>query len=204
MHAQRVGPVGGDRDVDDRIDLARIVRRQPVHEPLADLARRQLDDAVVLVGKLHLALRRHHPGAFDAAHLGHLDRRVDARNVGARMRHNDRDPLPRVGRTADDLLLALVGDHAADAQTVGVGMLARIQHLADGEVRQTRRRVGDALDLEPEVGQRLGDLGHRRLGFQMFLQPRQRESHARPPDAVRARVNRSVRKGEGPAPEGCI
>ena len=49
LNAQRVGAVWRDRDVDNGVDFGRIVRRQPVHKPVANLARGQFDDAVVFL-----------------------------------------------------------------------------------------------------------------------------------------------------------
>ena len=84
------------------------VKRSP------DLARGQLDDAVMLVRQLHLALRAHHAVAFDAADLADADGGVDAGHIDAGLGDDDGDALARVGRAADDLLLALVGLHLAD------------------------------------------------------------------------------------------
>ncbi len=48
-HTQRVGAVGRDRDLDHRIDLGRIILGQPVDKAVADIARGQLDNAVMLL-----------------------------------------------------------------------------------------------------------------------------------------------------------
>ena len=65
-HAGAVGPVGGELHLDDGIGEA-----QHIGVALADLARqlgRQLDDALVVVGQLQLALRHQHALGDDAAH----------------------------------------------------------------------------------------------------------------------------------------
>jgi hypothetical protein len=54
-----------------------------------DLARGQLDDAVMLVRQLHLALGGHHAVALDAADLAHADGGVDAGHVHAGLGHDD-------------------------------------------------------------------------------------------------------------------
>ena len=52
-------------------------------------------------------------------------------------------------------------------------MLLGVEHLADGEGAQLLAGVLDAFDLEPEIGQRLGDLVHRGVGVEVsFSQDR--------------------------------
>ena len=65
----------------------------------------------------------------------------------------------------------------ADGEPVGVGVLLGVLDLAEGEVRKRRERVLDALDLEPEIGQRLGDLVHGSRGFEVVFQPGECEFH---------------------------
>jgi hypothetical protein len=176
-HAERVGPVGGDRDLDHRVHLGRVMRSEPVDETLAHLAGGQLDDAVVLLRKLHLALGAHHAVALDAADLAHLDRGVDAGDIGAGMRDHRGDARAGVRRAADDLRLAPVGLDAADAEAVGVGVLFGLEHLAQREAGEPRGGVVHLLHLEAEIGQRLGDLGHARGRVEMILEPGEGEFH---------------------------
>ena len=176
-HAERVGAVGGDLDVDHRVDLLGRVRGQPVGEPLPDLTRGQFDDAVVFVGKLKLALGRHHPVGFDAADLADAQGRVDPRHVVAGLGEDDGDPGPRVGRPADDLLLALVGHDAADAEPVGVRVLLGMGDLREGERVEPRGGVVDILDLEAEVGEGVGDLGQGGRGVEVVTEPGEGEFH---------------------------
>ena len=49
------------------------------------------------------------------------------------------------------------------------------------EILERLRGVGDAFDLEPDPGQRRGDLLERRRSFQMLLEPGQRELHGLSP-----------------------
>ena len=170
-HAQRIGAVRRNGDLDHRIDPCGIVLGQPVGEALPDLAGGQLDDPVVLVRQFQLALRGHHPVAFDAADRAHADRGVDARHVDAGMGDHDSDALARVRRAADDLLQAVTGLHLADLQLVRVGMLLRTFDPADGEGPQPLGRVFDPLDLEPEVGERLRQDLDRGVGLEMGFQP---------------------------------
>ena len=177
MHAQGVRTVGRDRDLDHRVDLRRIVRGQPFDIPLPHLSGGQFDDAVMLLRKLHLAFGTHHPVALHAADLAHADGRIDSGDVGAGLGHHDGDPLPRVGRAANDLRLPVRSRHLAHTQTVGIGMLLGLQHLSDGEILEPRAAILDALDLQPDIGQRLGNLVERGFGLQMVFEPGQGEFH---------------------------
>ena len=177
LHAKRVGPVGGDGNLDHRIDLGGVVIGQPVDEAFADLARGEFDDAVMFVRQLEFALRGHHAEAFDAADLADADGGVDSRHVDARLCHDDGDALARVRGAADDLQLALVGRHLADTQAVGIGVGLGMEHPADGKFPEPVSGVRHLFDLEPEIGQRLGDLVDAGGGFEVRFQPGQGEFH---------------------------
>ena len=122
-HAQGVGAVRGNLHLDHRITNRRAVRGQPIGELFAHLTRGKFDNAVVLVRQLQLALRRHHPMAFHTANFANAQGHINARHIIARLAQNHRDPGPRIGCSADDLLFALIRHHTADAQTVGIGVL---------------------------------------------------------------------------------
>ena len=177
--AQRVGAVGGDLDLDDRVDLFGRIGGQPVGEAVPDLARGQLDDAVVFVAEFQLAFRGHHPVALDAADLADAQRRVDAGHVVAGLGEHDGDPRPRIRRAADDLLFALVGHDPADPQPVGVGVLFGVGDLGQRERGQAGGGVVDVLDLEPEIGQGVGDLGDGGRGVEVVTEPGEGEFHSR-------------------------
>ena len=127
--AERVGAVRGDRrssmtgSKGDDVDVAGADRG----------VGGELDDAVVGVGELHLALGEHHAVALDAADLADLDRGVDAGDVVAGLGDHDLDAGAGVRGAADDLLLAVGGQDAADAELVGVGVRVGLEDLADGE-----------------------------------------------------------------------
>ncbi len=178
-----VGAVGGDGDLDDGVG------GDEVDVAGADLGvRGQLDDAVMGVGELHLALGEHHAVALDAADLADLDGGIDSGDVVAGGGHHHLDAGPRIGRAADDLRLALGRQHLADLELVGVGVLLGFEHMAHGEGREPGCGVLDALDLEAEIGEREGDLVEARLGVEMLLEPGEREFHGPAPWYVRARV----------------
>ena len=50
-------------------------------------------------------------------------------------------------------------------------MALGLEHAGDGEGRQLRCRIVDALDVEPDQRQLLRQLLERRRGLQMILQP---------------------------------
>ena len=176
-HAQRVGAVRGDLDMDHRVHRAGAVRRQPVSELLPDLARGQFDDAVMLVRQFQLALRGHHAMAFHAADLAHAQRHVDAWHIIARLAQNHGDPGACIGGAADDLLFALIGQHPADAQPVGIRMWLGVQHFGQRKGGQTRGRVHHLFHLKPEVGQGIEDVVKRGRSLKVILQPGQGEFH---------------------------
>ena len=57
------------------------------------------------------------------------------------------------------------------------GCGVRLEHLADGEGGEPLGGIAHALDLEPEIGQREGDLVERGGGVEMLLEPGEGEFH---------------------------
>ena len=198
--AERVGAVRGDGDVDHRVE-----RR---HVDVARADRRvggELDDAVVLVGELHLALGEHHAVALDAADLADLDRGVDAGDVVAGLRDHHLDAGPRVRRAADDLLLARrrsARGRPGACRRRGAGRASSTSPTVKAASRSAGLR--HALDLEPEVGQREGDLLERGGGLEVLLEPGEGEFHAVRPghrDAF-GRFRPSAARAKGAAAAG--
>ena len=160
---------------------------QPCSEAFPHLAGGELDDAVMLVRKLELALRGHHAMALDAAYPAHLDGGIDTGDILPRLADNHRDPLARIGRAADDLLHALIRLHLAHAQAIGIGMLFSLHHPPDGESRKRFGRVDDFLHLKAEIRERFCDLVHARIRIEMILQPGKGEFHGVFPSDPRPR-----------------
>ncbi len=69
-------------------------------------------------------------------------------------------------------------DHA-DAQAVGIRMLLGLDDARDDERREQLRLVLDALDLEPDHGELVGELAERPVGVEMLLEPGEGEFHDR-------------------------
>ena len=179
VHAQAVGPVRSDLDLDHRVV-------QPQHTGKRRAKRRvvgQFDDAVVIVREPHFAFRAQHAVAFDAADLAPLELDPGARDHRARSREHALHAGPRVGRAAHHLQGLRARIDGADAKLVGVGMGLGGDYRGDRKRRQNRGPVDHLLDLEAERRQTLGDLVDGRVGLQMLLEPGQRELHRASPPA---------------------
>ena len=117
------------------------------------------------------------PFELDAADNALGERELLAGNIRAYRREYALHAGARVGRTADDLHLALAGVDDADFQPVGVGMLLGLDHGSDDEAVVFARRVLDQLNLEADAGQRIDDLGQRSRGVEVVEQPGEGEFH---------------------------
>ena len=197
VHARAVGPVGGEADLDDRIVQPRQRGVGRADGVLGEHARGQVDDALVRVGQLQLALGAHHAAALDAADLAHADRRVDARHVGPRQGERAHETGARVRRPAHHgQRLAAVHVRARvdrqHAQPVRVGVRRGLEHAGDAEGQQGRAVV-HPLHLQPDAGQRVGDGGEVGVGVEVVAQPGEGELHDCP--CVRRCQTGSLRNG---------
>ena len=174
MDAGAVRPVRRQIDLDHRIVDPGVFR-----ETLADRSiGGQIDNAVVIVGDLQLRFRHQHAAAFDAADGPDSERNILAGNVGARRHEHADHSSARVRRAAHDLdRFAVAGINHADAQPVCVRMLLGLDDSRDDVGRQQLALVFDALDLEPDHGELVGDLAERMVGTEMLLEPGQGEFH---------------------------
>ena len=157
-HTQSVLTVGGNGDLDHRINFAWIILGQPVDELVANLARGQFDDAVVFVRQLQLAFRGHHAVAFDATDFANCQCHVNARHIVARFTQNHGDAFPRVRCAANDLLIAFIGFHRANAQTVCIGVLFGVLHLGQRKPCKALGGVFDPFHFQTQIGQGFADL----------------------------------------------
>ncbi|MGY4300627.1 hypothetical protein ACVWXN_008722 [Bradyrhizobium sp. i1.4.4] len=147
--------------------------------------RRQLHDAVMVVGDLEFGRRAQHAAALDAADGADTERDVLAGNVGARRREHADQARARIRRAAHDLhrCATIAGVDHADAQAICIRMLLGRDHLRDGERLQRLRLVLDVLDLEPDHSELVGELFQGLVGVEMILQPGEGEFHELSPPA---------------------
>ena len=134
--AGRVRAVGRQVDVDDGIVEAGV-------GGIGDADRRvvgQVDDAVVILGKLELGFGAEHAVELDAADDPLGERDLLAGDVGPDRREHAFHARPRVRRAADDLHRRASRVDHADAQAVGVRMRRRLDHARDDEALRTWRR----------------------------------------------------------------
>ncbi len=174
VDAERIGAVRRDGDVDHRI-----VESDPRGVGCSD--RRvggKVDDPLVVVGEAQLALRQEHAVRRLAADRARLQIDAGAGDVRSGGCEDTLHAGAGIRRAADDLdRHAVAGIDEADAQPVGVRVLLRLNDAGDDERLQRLRRIVDRFDLKPEMRQRLGDLLRRRVGFEVVLQPGEREFH---------------------------
>ena len=174
VDAERIGAVGRHADVEDRI-----VEPGPGGIKRADRGvGGQVDDALVLVGKAELALREEHAVRRLAAKHARLQLDAGAGDIRAGGGEDALHAGAGVGRAADHLhRRARAGRHQADAQPIGIRVLAGFDDVGDDERFQLLRRVGERLQLQAEMRQRVGDLLSRGARVEMVLQPGQGEFH---------------------------
>ena len=126
----------------------------------------------MIVGKAELALGEQHPVRFDAADDALLQVDAGSRNVRAGGSKHADHAGTSVRRAAHHLdQRAGAGIDHADLEAIGVRMLLRRNHLGDLEWRELGAAILDALDLKPDHGELVDDLGERGAGLQMLLQP---------------------------------
>ncbi len=174
-HAQRIGPIGGDADFDDRVGQARIVGKRRADRGVV----RQVDDAVMGVGQFQFPFRTHHAAGFDAPDVADAERRVDAGHVGAGGGKGTDQALSGIRRTAHDLhRITGSGIDGQHLQLIGIRMLFGGDHLGDDERREMLARV-HGLDLKADHGERVADGVEGCVGLEMIAQPGEGEFHLR-------------------------
>ena len=155
--AHRVGPIRGDRQLEDHV-----VETEDDAHVVAELTRGvELDDAAVVVAEAHLASRQQHAVGHLAADRAPLEReatrqrrarrRVRHHHAGGDVRGTTHDaclPAPEVDVGETDLVGIRMGQHIEDA---------RRDHPAD-----LAAGLFHCLHFEAELIERRHDLGHRR------------------------------------------
>ena len=184
-HRQAEPHVGRDRDVEDRV--SETDDRTGVLTDLA-AARRQHDDAVVVLPEAELALGADHAVGDVAVGLARRDLEA-AREDRAGQGHHDEVALDEVARTADDaphargVRVPVGGAHvdlAPADRLLELGELLDRAHVPDDErAGHVGAEVLDLLELEPDgheaVADRLGRLGLRQVD--VVPHPGQRDAH---------------------------
>ena len=126
----------------------------------------------MVVGDHQLGGRAQHAAAFDAP--DRTDRQCDVLSwdKGSWRREDTFHARPCIGRPAHDLdRLAVTDIDHADLETVRIGMFLGRD---DGRNHERLEQVGlilDVLDLKADHRKLIDDLGQRRVGFEMVLQP---------------------------------
>ena len=153
VNTEAIGPVGGDGDVDDRVVKPQRTMDSP---SLAEAGSSMMPPLSSLSPSS--AAGAEHAVAFDAADGGLLDDHSVCRNLYAFGGEHNFDTCARIGRAADDLAHARAVIHLADAQFVGTRLRHRLFNLRDDEGFERGAMIDDFLDLQPDGGERLGDL----------------------------------------------
>ena len=177
VNAHAIGPVGGNRHVEHRIGAVIFGKGH------ADRGfDRQLYDPVVIVAQSQFGDRAHHPVRLDPADraLLELEPAIGHHRAG-HAEHADHAGAG-IGRAADHLeRIARAGIDGEHLQLVSIGMLLGGQHLGHHKPAKLVRGVFNTLDFESDSVERGRDLFDRSLGFEVVLEPGQRELHARTP-----------------------
>ena len=149
---------------------------QVLGERLADLrVLRQEHQPGGVIGEAQLLRRTHHALRLDAANFSDLDlERLPPRlgrhlAAGHRERHLAADL--EIRRAADDLPLAVTIVHLAERQAVGVRVRLLGEHFGDHDAVKTAGHFLDALDLEADHRQPLGEFVGRPVKVNVLLQP---------------------------------
>ena len=177
-HAEAVGAVGGDVDLDHRVvDLAVVDVARADRRVLG-----QLDDAVVVVRDQQFSLRAQHAfGAF-APDRTEFEGKVLARDIRAHGGKHGDETGARVGGAADDVVdRAVAGIDLTDPQLVGVGVLLGGDDPGHDEGGQ--RAFFDLFEFKADGGQLVGDGAQVSVGIEVLFEPIKGEFHGlAPPD----------------------
>ncbi len=183
IDTQTIWSVGRDGNLNDRIILAERIRCRGAHREIAF----ELDNAIVLVGKLKLPLGTHHAVGFNAANLRGLQHHAIRWNGCAGRCKNTRKPRLCIGCTTHNLQhLNLAFDKCfdlAEAKFVGIRMWHGFQNAGHSEGCQCSRWIDHLFHFEANHGQRLDNCFKGCVCFEMIFQPREGELHDESPPA---------------------
>ncbi|MCW0450588.1 hypothetical protein NB706_003422 [Xanthomonas sacchari] len=173
-HAEAVGAVGGELDLDAGVGQAQILDQRLADRRIVG----QFEQAGRVAVQAQLLGRAQHAVGRDAAQLGRLDR--DAADLRTDQRQRRDQTRARIGRAADDLQqFALPGIDPAHLQPVGLGMRRGLDDPRHHHLLQAVAERHDLLDLQADGGQGRGELLTRGLGRNVAAQPVFAEFHGR-------------------------
>ena len=180
-HAQAIGAVRRDGDVDQRVVEPGIFREGETQRRIFG----KLNDAIMLVRQAKLAFRDQHAVGVLAADRALFQVDAGAGDMAADRGEHALHAGARVRRATDHLHDFLAGIDLADPQPVGIGMLLSGDDMGDSEGGEGGGAILHAFDLKADHGERADDLLQRGIGVEMLLQPGQGEFHrASPPVSV--------------------
>jgi hypothetical protein len=180
-HAHRVGPVGGDREVED--DVVESEDATHVGPELDALV--EAEDAAVVVTEAELLGGAEHAVGHDAADLAPLQHEAP-RQRGARTGIGHDHARHHVGGTAHDAGLTAAGVDVDELELVGVGVLLDPEHPRDPHTGDLGARLFHALHLEAELVERGHEVGHGRVDRQRgeVADPGEGHQHVHTPSMV--------------------
>ncbi len=171
-HAETVGPVGRELDLDARIGQAQEIGDRGAQWCIAW----QFQQTRRIGVHAQLPGRTQHAVGVHAAQPGRLDR--DPADVGPDHRQRRDQPRTRIGRAAHDLqVLAKSGIDLAHLQAVGLRMPGAVDDARHDHLVQTLAQRGDLFDLQADRGQRGREFIARGAGGDVAAQPVFREFH---------------------------
>ena len=150
----------------------------------------------MVIAQAHFAGGEHHRLGFLAADFAHFEGDAGAGDEGAGEGGHADQAGARIGRAADHGVFTAIADiHAQRAQTVGIGVLAGLDHPGDDKAGQGGGAVFHAFNLDADAGE--GFAKRCRIGreIEMGAQPGEREFHVTRPHAGRRGSVGSTRNG---------
>ena len=175
-HAEAVGAVGGELELERRIRQAKVVRKRRADRRIAG----QFQQARGIAVEPEFLCRAQHAVGLDAAQR----RRPDGEFAHAGTDHRQRcnQSGTRVGRATDDLQRRTgAGIDAAHLQAVGLGVFFAGDDACDDDAVEAFAQHRGVLDLEPDGSQGGSEFLAAGVGVHMLAEPVLGKFHAEIP-----------------------